>query len=330
MFVILAGGIGLLGGCASTEPGGVGQPVALRSLGHDAQKQSWPGPYAHGTRITTRHYILYTTSTDEGVPQMLPGFLEQANHEYHRMTGLPESPAEKPATVYMLANRDEWADLTRRLVKDQPNTYLSIGAGGYCYQGTCVFWDIGYMQTLPVAAHEGLHQFLGANLRDSLPMWAEEGLCVVAEGFWIQGQQVHFAPDSWMHIYDLKTALGKGYWIPLRELLSMDAGDAVGGNAQRAVAYYAQLWALVRYIQSQPPYRAGLERMIADARAGRCREALGKGWLEFAMLKPDGKGYNRRLSEPFFRRYITNDLDGFERAYTQYARELLQEHVVKN
>ena len=178
------------------------------------------------------------------------------------------------------------------------------------------------MQTLPVAAHEGLHQFLMANLRDQLPMWAEEGLCVLAEGFKIRQNTVDFDKDSWSHFYDLRNAFKRNYWQKLDRLLEMDAGDALTEGNKQAVAYYAQLWSMMHYIRSKPQYRAGLERMIADARDGRIAGELGINAIELRLLKTDPRKYNSKLSPKFFRRYITQDLAAFEREYTQYAHEL--------
>lgn len=309
----------VLAGCAApTSP--TASVVSLRSA---VQKQAWQG--GKGLVLTSEHYRIYTTATDEGIPEFLPGFLEQAHQYYRQLTGLNENKSLPPAKVYMLATRNEWADITRKVVKEDPSQYLAISAGGYCYHGTCVFWDIGYMQTLPVAAHEALHQFLMANLRDQLPMWTEEGLCVMVESFTVAGRDVRFTPDSPSeHLYDLRVAITRNHWVGLGKLLSMDAGDAIAGNNEQAVSYYAQLWALIRYIRSNPAYKAGLERLIADAGAGSLRSALGVNYFTWLSLKSDGRKYNRALSEQAFRHYITNDLATFEQGFAAYSRDLIK------
>ncbi len=43
------------------------------------------------------------------------------------------------------------------------------------------------------------------------------------------------------------------------------------------------------------------------------------------MLKTDPRNYNRRLSEPMFRKYITDDVAGFETRFNAFAKTLLDD-----
>jgi len=311
----------LLGGCD-----GVSNRLAFRSLNATVQRENWNGRYSNGVLLSSEHYRIFTTCTDEGVMAFLPGFMEAAHAYYHDLTGLKETDHEQVGKVYLLASRDQWADVTKRLVGNQSPQYLAIQAGGYCYKGTCVFWDLGYKQTVPVAAHEGLHQFLVSHLRDQLPMWLEEGLCVSVEGYKVDDKNnVTFDPDSAdMQIGDLRNAVGRNLWIPLPKLLSMDAGQAIDGSNAQAVAYYAELWALVKFIRSNDTYRQGMQQMLADARDGAIRQHLGVGFLEFQGLRSDGRKYNSQLSEPMFRKYISKDVEQFDKAFTAYAQALVK------
>lgn len=316
---VLVAGMLVLGGCATAGP-----QTRYDSLRTQVVRQDWPSDYPNGAVLQTPHYRIHTTVSNPAVLKMLPGFLEQAHGQYVAFTGI--SPrGQRVGDVYLMADRQQWAAVTRKVVRDRPNSYMSIEAGGYCYRGVSVFWDIGYARTLPVAAHEGLHQFFMFHLRDALPMWLEEGLCVMMESYRVDATgNVAFDPDRRdAHADELRTAL-RQHWRPLRQLLSMDAGEAIAGTNQEAVSYYAQLWALAHYLRSRPEYRAGLERMLADAQAGRVKKELGVGFFEGFSLMSDGRRYNQALSERFFRHYITTDLDGFERAYTQHARRLAE------
>ena len=179
------------------------------------------------------------------------------------------------------------------------------------------------MATLSVAGHEGCHQFLAMRMRHRLPMWLEEGLCVNAEGYSIHDGQVTFTPArNPSRFNDLRAAIVQGRWIPLKTLLPMDSGDAIGGPAEKAVGYYGQLWALVLFIRSQPQYRAGLAQLLDDAEAGRIDRALKAPPQAFGKLARRGRRYNRRLSVPIFRHYISKDIDGFEREYLSFAKKL--------
>jgi hypothetical protein len=302
-------------GCTGPS-GGAGEPMATA-----VRRVPWDNPETSGSQLITEHYSIYTTAINQALVTYLPGFMEAAYRNYLRLTNLPERAGE-PMPVYMMASRQEWASLTESVVgKEAAGPYLSLQAGGYCHKGVCVFWDIGVMGTFSVAAHEGMHQFIHRRLRDRLPMWLEEGLCAVAEGYHVTADSVAFTPErNTIRFADLRTAIVQGRWIPLRKLLSMDSSDAVVGGTERAVGYYGQLWALIRFILSQPTYRAGMERMLADAEAGRFGQVLAAAGQE--RRRRDGRAYNQAVSEPLFAHYITPDLDRFEKEFRAFAGKL--------
>jgi len=315
---LLLASIGLATGCRPAEPTRQGVSMLVRTA-----EAPWSSERSQGRAITSRHYRLYTTSRNRALIAYMPGFMEAAYDNYLQLTGLSGTQTE-PMPIYLMATREEWALLTASVVGRQAQTYLSIQAGGYCYKGVCVFWDIGGLGTMAVASHEGLHQFLAHNLRDRLPMWLEEGLCTTAEGYEILGSTVRFTPDSNISRFNhLRNAIVQDYWIALHELLPMDAGDAIGRKfAEKAVGYYGQLWALVQFIRSRPQYEAGMKRLLAEAAAGRLHEALGVPAPALRRLRARGRIYNRTVAEPLFRHYISSDLADFDRQYKAFARQL--------
>jgi len=314
---LLAGVAIALAGCGASEPNGLGV-----SLATEVSRAPWQTKQSVGEVLTTRHYRIYTTANRQVVLRCLPGFMEAAHEDYLHLTGLADRTPKEPLPIYMMGTRAEWALLTESISGSSRNILLSIEAGGYFHRDVCVFWDIGGANTFSVAAHEGLHQFLNYRLKDRLPMWLEEGLCVSAEGHQIAGEHVRFTPDrNPFRVSSLRTAIIQRYWLGVPELLPMDAGDVVTQGAERAVSYYAQLWALVVFLRSQPTYREGLTRLIADAEAGRFADALGAGQGDLGLLRAEGRTYNRRVSEPLFRHYITDDVQGFDVAYRGFARK---------
>jgi hypothetical protein len=225
--------------------------------------------------------------------------------------------------LYMLGTRKEWAALTAKVTGPLAGKYLSIEAGGYCHAGVCVFWDIGNLATLSVASHEGLHQFFHHRLKDRLPAWMEEGLCSTAEGYEIQGRAVRFTPDrNVLRFNHLRSLISGGRWVALAELLPMDAGDIAGRPTEHAVGYYGQLWALALFIRSQPAYRAGMQRLMADAEQGTLHQALNLAPAELAAMRMRPKQYNQAVSVAMFRHYVSGDLEGFESNFKAYARRL--------
>jgi len=298
------------------------EPKTVRSsLDVRMSTRPWKTPYADGLLLESAHYRIYTTADRPMLRTYLPGYMEAAHRNYLELTGLPAREVERPMDLYMLGSRNEWAALTRHVVREQIDLYLSIQAGGYCYEGVCVFWDIG-PHTLSIAAHEGLHQFFDRRLKDPLPMWAEEGLCVTAEGFELQGESVRFTPERNLSRFQtLREVIGGGRWIAADALLAMDAGDAVAHNPYTAVGYYAQLWALVHFLRSRPEHRAGLERMLQDAEAGRFARTIGP---DLARLR--GRAFSRAAGRKLFETYITADIAGFDREFYAHAKNLAKLH----
>ncbi len=307
-------------GCtpAETTDAHRGEPIRTR-----VDRRPWTGHGLSGAQLLTDNYRIFTTSDRRAIEQYLPGFMEAAYGRYLELTGLPDRPRSERMPMYVMGTRDEWAALTKSVVPpEQLNTYLAIRAGGYCYEGVCVMWDLGGMRTFPIATHEGLHQFFEHRLEHPIPLWLEEGLCVLAEGHRIDDRIVIFdSRENHERFQALREAIVRGDWIPLKELLPMEAGGAVGHAPGKAEGYYGQLWALAMFIRSEPEYREGLERMLADAEAGRLHTALEMEEAEFEQLLQRRGLYNRRLSKPLFRRYICEDIEGFERQYYAFARE---------
>ncbi|MGC9454684.1 MAG: hypothetical protein ACP5HU_07450 [Phycisphaerae bacterium] len=310
-------------GCHQAGPAAAGPK--MDHLRIDTDRRSWSGEDFSGSEFITDHYRVYSTASGRAVEQHLPGFMEASYENYLELTGLPDRPqAGQRMPIYVMGTREQWAMLTRSVVPPQQvNTYLSIQAGGYCYEDVCVFWDLGPLNTFPVAAHEGMHQFVAHRLEHPLPLWLEEGLCTLAEGHEIEGDAVRFDPrENHERFQALRTGIVNGDWIPLEDLLGMHAGDAVGKAPGKAGAYYSQLWALALFIRSEPTYNAGLQRLLQDAEAGEMHATVGMDERQFSQLAQMRGVYNRRMSEPLFRQYIAADMEGFERQYYAFAKKL--------
>lgn len=309
-----------LSGCGGPEQRRAAGQTAI-SLETRVASAPWLAGRSTGEILTTRHYRIFTTARRPALLRYLPGFMEAAHRQYLSLTGLAGRTDNQPLPIYMMGTRAEWALLTKKIAGPQRDILLSIEAGGYFRDGVCVFWDSGPTTTFSVAAHEGLHQFLHYRLKDRLPMWLEEGLCVSAEGHQITNGSVRFTPDrNPFRFSSLRRGILRGYWLPIAELLPMDAGDAVAKGTDRAVSYYAQLWVLSIMLRTGPDYRRGFDELISDAEAGRFAESLGLPPGTLSLLSKRGRAYNRKMSAPLFRHYITDDLDAFDREYLAFAR----------
>jgi hypothetical protein len=306
------------------------QTLPSRSTAAAVERSSWQTPFGAGTLYSTAHYHIYSTVTRPALMAIAPGFMEAAHDYYSKLTGLDALPHEDAANqdprapIYLVATRRQWANLTSQLVKQNLQVYLCIDAGGFCYRDTCVFWDVGGLETLRLAAHEGLHQYFGRH-NAHLPIWLEEGLCVCAEGFDLQGSDVVFEPErNLVRSSTLRSALARHQWIGIEQLVSMDGGDAVQDpRPGAAVEYYAQLWALTLYLQSQPETHAAVGRIIADCAARKVpppqltpqdRDAIAR--------DPTGRMPGKILAKHIFRKYVSEDFDAFDKGYQAFATKL--------
>lgn len=318
--VLILSGLAVLAAGCEEPPAPATTPMTI-----EFASRPWDTGKPGGKELVSEHYQIFTTSRRPEILSYLPGFMEAAHANYLDITGLSPQPAGEPMPLYMMATRSEWTALTRSIVGQQWELYSNIQAGGFCYKGVCVFWDMGGVGSLSVASHEGLHQLLSRRMKDRLPMWLEEGLCASAEGYQLDGPSVRFTPGRNGSRYsDLRKAIVQDWWIPLEQLLPMDGGDALKlWPPGRSVGYYGQLWALAEFLRTDPVYSKRRARLLADAEAGRFHEALNLSPRELKQLHLRGRAYNRVVAQPLFKYYMTKDPAGFEKQYKAFARKLV-------
>ncbi len=300
-------------GCGSVRPTKPGYSLMV-----PVERSTWTYGDALGQKLQTTHYRIHTTSNNRKLLAHLPGFMENAYDHYGQLTDLGGAAPAGKMTTYVMASRRQWAAMTEAVTGPNSRVYLAIENGGYCYRGICVMWDLGHFSTFAIAAHEGMHQFLYHRLTDTMPAWAEEGMAVLAEGFQLGNNAVLFDPETNpLRQGDLRTALSAGRRLTTEKLLAGDAGDHVARNPARSAEYYGQLWALMLFIRSEPQAQAGLERMLADAAAGKMRRSL-----SIPPIMGSGRTYTRAIALPVFKHYIDADVGAFEERFRAFARNL--------
>ncbi|MFP4356170.1 MAG: hypothetical protein ACLFUJ_13695 [Phycisphaerae bacterium] len=314
-----------LAGCSSQPRGPIPEPLDVA-----VQTRPWQAGGIQGRRIDSQTYRIFTTSRSAALTNVLPGFLEAAWRNYHRLTGLHLDKPRQPQTVYLFATYDEWAAMTRHVLDGpQAEKVAGIQAGGF-YQpaengGACIFWNIGGIGALAVASHEGMHQFFDSQLDDQLPMWVEEGLCTVAEGYYTTRNGVVFTHTEnrgrWL---EMRNIIARNQWTDLQDLLTMDAGQALGPRPGQALGYYAQLWTLMQLIRSDPQLARGLQRLLADAQNGTLTDDLQIDQALLAKLPPRSRAYNRLVGLAAFRHYISDDIESFQARYRAYAAQRVE------
>ncbi|MFN9968705.1 MAG: DUF1570 domain-containing protein, partial [Phycisphaerae bacterium] len=227
-----------------------------------------PPNTSRGLAITTRSYRLYTTTRDAALAARLPTLLEAALAQYRTLiTPLP-LPVERVET-FVLANRAEWVRCVQMLWADRADAYMTIQRGGITANTKSVLFDLGPRDTLVLAAHEGWHQFTQATFKEQLPVWAEEGIATLMEGFRSEpGEHTRYTFMPWANLerFDrLRDAHGSGAIMDLPTLLASSPSRELSGGDP--LTWYAQVWALSHWLM-QPERRPALERMVANAADG--------------------------------------------------------------
>lgn len=244
---------------------------------------------------------------------------------YTSLFGQLPQPTSKLET-YVLATRSQWALLTKRLMGPRAPIYLKIRAGGYATQGRALLFNIGSHATFSTLSHEGWHQFTQRSFRQGLPIWLEEGIATLMEGFrWDPQSPTRpiFAPWANIERFDrLRDVVSRDELFTLEQLLSDRPQDLLSTTSnERALDYYAQVWALTHFLREGQggAYRDGLHRLLADAQGGR---------MASTVLTARGSGARaalaRRVGTPVFTTYFSPDLRAASAQYEAFVRQIVR------
>lgn len=283
---------------------------------------NWKFEGAEGREITTDHYLIRTTLTDEALLGSLPELMERA-FEYYRSLVPPSHEPRERMTVYLFATRAQWMRFTIDFTGPRAKMFLQIRNGGYSENGVTAIQYVAHQTTFPIMAHEGLHQYLHHYVNPNIPAWLNEGLAVICEGQrWTSSGLVGF--DPWYNPRRRNTlaeAVFNKRTFPLAQLIETHAGRILNETTSRVGTYYAQLWALLLFLREGEggKYAAGFQRLL---------ESVGNYDLEqfarVAHIWSEGRRYN--YGEHLFRCFITEELDTFEQEYLAFLRERMVAH----
>ncbi|MFQ5805669.1 MAG: hypothetical protein ACE5I3_04380 [Phycisphaerae bacterium] len=311
ILLTLAGCAVFVGGCAGSKKA---TPI-LEDVPFEIDAWRYVGRSGH--RVTSEHYEIYTTLGDEVLLASLPQAMETAYLFYRQLVPTAREPQQR-MPVYLFARRGEWADFTRRFAGPRAKTLLKVRRGGYTERGVSVIEYVTHSITFPLVAHEGLHQYLHHCVNRRVPAWLNEGLAVLCEGQrWGNIGLKEF--DPW-HNPSRRNVLAeaplRNEIRPLDELLRINAGHIVGETTRKIGTYYAQLWALMLFLQE------GQEGKYAEGFARLCN-ALGSQELEpfarAAYVKSTQRTYN--FGRELFCNFISDDLETVEREYVAFMRQ---------
>lgn len=320
--------------------------------------EPWSFAGSAGVLVQTRHYRVYSTLTDPVLMDRLPGFLEQALEHYRTAFApagsnerLPAPPSPIKLETYVLRTRSQWEDFTRSLAGPSASTLLRIPPprGGYAWGGKGVFYGLGESGEpdrdsihaddhgmFALAAHEGWHQYTQRTFAQPLPAWLEEGLATCMEGSeWVgsagESVGVRFASSrNPPRLETLRKLARSGKLLRLEELLDTSPSSfLLDGRDDEALEYYAQAWAICRWIDSAPAMRASLWQLLKDAQAGTLSQAVTTA-AERQAAAQASQPNSRKVSSLLLRRgpavfvtYFGNDIDTHERDYRAFVERLV-------
>jgi hypothetical protein len=282
--------------------------------------EAWRYAERPGHSVATEHYIIRSTVDDPQFLQQLALVMEGALQQYQKLTpGLQLSA--RPMECFIFARRREWVEFTREETGPSAAVYLQINRGGYTVRDRFVARWAGDVGTFAVAAHEGWHQYTGRHLRSRLPPCLEEGIATMFENItWDAGLPRWNLATNPARVQRLRDAIEGDYLWPLEKLLAMHAGEVVGLPGHRIEAFYAQNWALARFLleAEQGRYRPVLHAILTAAANGTLYEPLAGYAAE--------TGWNPQSVKPLLEHYLAMDLGSIARAYDAYIRQLTNAH----
>lgn len=333
----------LLGACSGSRP--PPPPSVRASLGPGTSNASsipssaefkppivgiepWTMGTEAGRMIRTPGYRLFTTMPANVTIHRLPAFMESAMVAYRSTYATLPAP-HLALDTFLLANRPQWSRLTVEMFPDQAEGFLKIPRGGFTLNSRALLYDLGTRDTLALVGHEGWHQFTQQTFADPLPIWLEEGIATHMEGYrWDAADPTRpvFMPWANPDRFDqLRLSLVLARLTPLTDLLSgspqeLIASASSGGDGNAALAYYAQVWALVHFLNEGEggTYRPRLSAFLHDASEGKLvgsiRASMGERAASVYAL--------RRRGADAFKAYFNADLGAAQAQYTAFVERI--------
>lgn len=279
-------------------------------------------PGTEGVLVRTNAYRLFISARDARLVEQLPAFCEAALTRYRTALGdLPPPPAK--LDTYLVDNRSQWVTLTTIATRERAEDYLQIRRGGFATRGAGYFWDIGFADTLSLTAHEGWHQYTQRTFRNRLPPWLEEGIASYHEGIRLARPIPTFRPWSNTERFDrLRDLVTDGRLLPLSEVVRLSPGELIAINEDRALDWYAQVWAAVHFLREGEGGRhaRALEDLLQHAAKGdlwrRVSRQFGRAGTR-AALRANGAGI-------LLQTYTQTPRDELDDAYARFVHAIVR------
>lgn len=203
-----------------------------------------------------------------------------------------------PTKVFLFARPREFAAYRDALLQ---RTAKNVG-GMFAHGDTGSFILIPAGGVDQVVYHELTHSFV-QNTRAGLPLWFTEGIAEYYSTFRIEGNSMQIGRPVTAHVMWLRNEK----MIPLEELFATTKEAVVYNENERIGVFYAQSWALVHYLLTEPERRARLGRFLAELDGlAKVDEAFRKAFaMTYEQLEEELRAYVRRSTFS----YLTVPLD---------------------
>jgi len=213
-------------------------------------QEPWTFCEVAGAHLATEHFDVYTTVDSPHLIEALPLFVETAYARYAHFVP-PRPDASGRLTTYLFGTREEWEAFTAARFPNRHDVYARIRSGGFTEGTVSAIFFKSADTTLATIAHEGWHQYVASQPVSPLPAWLNEGLATACESYeYGRGRPVFHADRNVFRARSLEEAVTGDRLYPLGELLDLDAGELLeSGDPQTIQSYYAQVWALIMFLQ---------------------------------------------------------------------------------
>jgi hypothetical protein len=318
-------------GCRSSSPPPSATPAAPAAVKNDLRRsepiiEPWSFAGKNGECIDIGTHRVHSTLRDPVIRERMQIFLPTALDHY-RTALVPLPTPDEPIEVFLFGSRSEWLAYTRERLPQEAAMYEKIGRGGYTVEGDAVLYDIGRWDTFTIASHEGWHAYTQRVFRHSLPVWLEEGIACYMEGVrgGVDGAPPTFIPWRNFERYgELRDVVARNRLIPLDELVQGTPQDALANGRTTLLGYYAQVWALVHFLNEGEGgrYRRGLERLLTDAVEGRIAGTLWES-SRAGTRNERRMAIGRQVGPAVLREYFAEDLPRISAEYDAFVRAVV-------
>jgi len=294
-------------------------PPTLKSV------EDWQSEFGPGLKLTTSHYEIFTTLLDPLMLSQLPPFMESAYKSYQKQLPKPIDTASA-FTVYLFADRQQWENFTRSFTGKQAPIYLKIKAGAYYLNGICVAYNIGSERTFSALGHEGWHQFNSRHFQLRLPSWLDEGIAMLFESGTYRHGRFHFEPARNINrLAMLKKTLIENKMIPLKKLIAMNPGEALSLSDDTVAAFYAQSYALVRFLREEGHGQRlqDYHQMLLGGLTGNWPITETAKKMAADRNIPLTIRWNQQIGPLLFEYYIGSDIQNIEQEYLRFCRKIV-------